>query len=374
MMFKDIPGLSEAKKKLVSSVRNNHVAHAQLFSGKPGSANLSLALAFSTYLNCENQGEDSCGECASCVKAKKYIHPDIHFVFPVCPLPIEKKEAKSAAFIKEWREFLHLNPYGNDEDWSNFFGAENKQLNISKEESRQIIRDLSLKSFEGKYKVMIIWLAEYLHPSAANGILKILEEPPENTIFLLVTYDREQLITTILSRTQVFHVPSFSDDEISAYLQDSHQLDEKRANQLALLSGGNLNLATKLITEVEDDSHQLFRDWMRVCYEKKHPTLVDWTDKFFTMNKVSQKSMIQYGINMLRESLISQNQVIDLQKVINADEQDFVSKFGGTLRDHHKIERFYGELNTFLYHIERNINVKIAFLDTSLKIHTIFRS
>jgi len=372
MRFRDIPGLEDTKKKLIDSVQNNHVAHAQLFVGKPGSANLSLALAYSTYLNCENRGEDACGECSSCSKTLKFIHPDIHFVFPVSP--VEKREAISISFLKEWREFMRLNPYGNEEDWSNLYGGEDKQLNISKEESRQIIRNLSLKSFEGKYKIMIIWLAEYLHPSAANGILKILEEPTENTVFILVSYDQEKLLTTILSRTQVFHVRSFSDKEIAQHLGNNYQVEPTKAAQIASLASGNLNQAIRLISEIEDDSHKLFREWMRACFTKNYEILVGWTDQFAGMNKISQKSLIQYGINMLREALVSQQNTPDIQKIVNEEEKDFVSRFGLALADFNKIDHLYRELNTFMYHIERNINIKIAFLDTSLKINAIIKN
>ncbi len=374
MRFSDIPGLEETKNKLIDSVKNNHVAHAQLFLGKPGSANLSLALAFSTYLNCENPLDDACGTCPSCSKANKFIHPDIHFVFPVSP--IEKKEGISQSFLTEWRKFLTDSPYGNEEDWSNYFGGENKQLNISKEESRQIIKNLSLKSFEGKYKIMVIWMAEYFHPSAANGILKILEEPPENTIFILVCNDHEKLLTTILSRTQVFSIRPFTDEEVGSRIQEvSPTTDAAKARQIASVASGNLNLAAKLLTDLEEDTHTVFRDWMRICFTKKYDVLAKWTDQFAGMSKTAQKSLIQYGINMLRESLIAQLNLDSLQKVTNEHENEFVKNFGvKALGNSEKIEKIYEELNTFLYHLERNINPKIAFLDSSLKINAIIKS
>lgn len=372
MRFSDIPGLGEEKERLYNAYHSNHVAHAQLFLGKPGSAGLALALAFATLVNCEKpENGDACGTCGSCLKNQKFIHPDVHFVFPVSS--VEKREAISQSFLPEWRQFLQQNPYGNEIDWSNTFGGENKQLNISKEESRQIIKNLALKSFEGKYKVMIIWLAEYLHPSAANGILKILEEPAENTLFILVTYDKEQLLGTILSRTQVFNIRQFTDQEIASYLGTRMEVEESRARQIASLAAGSLNEAAKLLSEVDDDSHKLFRDWMRMCYTKNYEELTKWADSYSAMNKTAQKSLIQYGINMLREMLFSRNGMDDLRRMASVEEAEFVNKFAATLTGDDRIEIIFGLFNTLLYHLERNINVKIAMLDTSLKLHAAIR-
>ena len=221
---------------------------------------------------------------------------------------------------------------------------------------------------------MIIWMAEYLHPSAANGILKILEEPPENTLFILVSNDHEKLLTTIISRTQIFNIRPFSDQEIASYLKERYQTEDDKSNQAALISSGNLNMAIKLLSEIEEDTHGVFRDWMRVCFTKKYDVLLKWTDQFAGMNKVAQKSLIQYGINMLRESLISQQKITEIQKVANKEEGEFIQKFGVALQNSQKVELIYQVLNTFLYHIERNINIKIAFLDTSIKIHSIIKS
>ena len=195
MRFGDIHGLEETKKHLTTSAQRNHVAHAQLFSGVEGSALLPMALAFASYLNCENPtDEDSCGECSSCSKSLKYVHPDIHFVFTVRSTEkITGKDVVSKSYLPAWRNFLLENPYGNSVDWAIEFGGENKQLNISRQESREMVDALSLKAFEGKYKIMIIWMPEKMHPAAANGILKILEEPAANTVFLLVSPQKEQL-------------------------------------------------------------------------------------------------------------------------------------------------------------------------------------
>ena len=211
MRFSDIIGLEDTKQQLIAAVKSNHVAHAQLFFGSEGSANLALALAFATYINCTNQSDsDSCGTCASCTKIDKLVHPDVQFIFPVSSTKkVTGKSVVSSSYMNEWRSFILNNPYSGIEQWSASYGAENKQSNISKEESRNIIKNLSLKAFEAEYKIMLIWLPEFMHPSAANGILKILEEPPKKTIFLLVTNDYEKLLTTILSRCQFLRFDLF---------------------------------------------------------------------------------------------------------------------------------------------------------------------
>src|SRR5579871_6772584 len=180
MTFSSIPGLSEIKSKLTASVQSGHIAHAQLFAGKPGSLNLSMALAFANYLHCQNRTDnDSCGTCPACSKSLKYIHPDTHFVFPLGNVKGDKDEERfRAEILKTWRSFLIEQPFSDLGNWISFYGGEDKQALIAREESREIVRALSLKPFESENKVMVIWLPEYMHLSAANGILKILEEPP----------------------------------------------------------------------------------------------------------------------------------------------------------------------------------------------------
>lgn len=368
MLFADIPGQEEVKQKLLSSVQNNQVAHAQMFLGKPGSANLALALAYTTYLNCDNPGlADACGECPACSKSKKFIHPDQHYVFPVSPTAgITGKDAVSSSYLAAWRDFLTQNPYGMTEEWSKAFGGENKSLNISKEESRNIIRDLSLKSFEGKYKTMIIWQPEYLHISAANGILKVLEEPPENTVFILVAYDHERLLTTILSRTQSLKIPLFKDDEITATLISRFDADENKARQVAHLASGNMNEAFKLINEVVDDSRGLFHNWMRNCYSHKFAELVKMSDEFAKTSKVAQRGLFDYGMNIMRECLVYNAGIEQLNR-LTGDDLTFVQNFGKVLNEA-KIESTIKLFNNSAYHLDRNASAKILFMSLSLKV------
>ncbi|MBL3656770.1 DNA polymerase III subunit [Fulvivirga sediminis] len=372
MLFADIKGLDNVKKQLINSVSSDHVAHAQLFMGKPGSPNLPMALAFANYLNCEKPSEnDACGECPSCYKNQRFIHPDMHFVYPVSATKnITGKDVVSSSYLKEWRAFLSSTPYGGIDNWSAHYGGEDKQVNISKEESRQIIKNLSLKAFEGKYKVMIIWLPEYMNAAAANGILKILEEPPEKTIFLLVSNDTERLLTTILSRTQIVTIPKFSDESIQQMLEENHGLEPQQANQLSHLADGDYNLAVKLLNNIEDDSHQLFTDWMRDCFRKDFSELVVKSDQFHSMNKVAQRSLFLYALNMFREAIIY-NAAPDLKRVSGAV-GSFIENFSKVM-DSTKVESISKLINDAHYHLERNASPKIIFLDLSLQIARIIK-
>jgi len=369
MLFSDIIGLDDIKERLIGSFKNNHVAHAQLFSGRTGGGGLALALAFANYLNCtDKKDNDACGECASCYKNAKFIHPDLNFVFPVSP--IEKRNI-SSHYLVEWRQFLLNNPYGDESAWSAAFGGENKQLNISREESRQIIQNLALKPVEGAFKIMLIWLPEYLNGSAANGILKILEEPPARTIFLLVSNNNEALIGTIRSRTQIFTIPPFQDDDVAAYLAKHKQIEGKRALQIAQMAEGNIHQANFLSTEMEDDNMPVFRDWMRLCFQADLSQMVKQAEAFTGMSKSSQKSLLQYAVNTFRETLIAFLDVSSLRKGPE-DDRAFVDNFKKVMNPD-KIEKAIGQLNQALYHLERNANARILFLDLSLEMTRVLR-
>jgi DNA polymerase III subunit delta' len=368
MRFAEIPGLDELKKRLVASARRGTVAHAQLFSGYPGGAQLALALAYAAYLTCEQPGEeDSCGSCAGCQKNSRFVHPDLHFVFPVSAVrEISGKDVVSDSFLREWREFLTANPYAGPAEWSEAFGGEDKQLNISREESRNIIRALSLSAFEARYKLMIVWLPEFLHSSAANALLKVLEEPSAGTVFLLVTSQQEQLLSTILSRTQIVKVRPFTDDEISAFLARQEGMPEEAIRQAVQIAGGDLNEALRLCREEAGESPIEFADWMRSCYTRDYSMLVEYGERFGGMKKSGQRSLLQYGLSMARESLAALHPAEGIQRVRN-HELNFVRNFGATL-GLEGIERVSREFNNALYHLERNANARIVFLDASLTI------
>ncbi len=368
MLFKNIPGLEESKAQLIQAVKNNHVAHAQMFLGQPGGGNLAMALAFATYLNCDNPGdEDACGVCPTCQKNQKFIHPDVHFVFPVgATKKVTGSDVVSTSFLKEWRGFLLQSAFGNLEKWAEFFGGENKQLNISKEESRQIIKQLALKSYEGKYKIMVIWHPENMNISSANGILKILEEPPAKTVFLLVGYDLEKIISTIISRTQIFNIPPFEDEAVQGYVLEHFEVDDGKAKQIAHLAKGDINVIEELISGVENNSHEWFRDWMRGCFTKDLTKLVKLSDQFHGMNKVAQKSVLHYALQMFRESLLKVAGNEDMLRLTGA-ESTFIENFSKVM-DFDKIAVFVQEIEQDFYYLERNASAKMIFLDLSLKI------
>ncbi len=373
MFFREITGLEEVKQTLIGAIQRGQIAHAQLFFGTEGSANLAMALAYATYINCENrQKDDSCGQCASCSKINKLIHPDVHFVFPVAATKKVTKDPLSENFMAEWRVFLKENLYTSLSDWCNYIATENRQPNISAEESRSIIRKLSLKAYEAQYKVLILWLPELLNNTSANALLKILEEPPPKTVFLLVSQSIEKLLTTILSRTQLVRIRSFNNQEIWQVLVDKKGVEAKRAVQIAYLSEGNLQEALQLSQESVSDNHVLFRDWMRLCFRANFTELVEYTEKFAKMSKEAQKSLLLYGLEMIREALVSPYKEAKLVR-LEGEELTFVEGFSKVVTQA-KAEGLYSQLNEACLHLERNGSAKIIFLDTSLAIAGIIKS
>jgi DNA polymerase III subunit delta' len=367
MRFSEIPGLTETKNLLIQAVQSNHSAHAQLFVGGEGALNLPMALAYATYLHCENRADDACGTCAACSKNNKYIHPDTHFVFPLSNVKNDKDDERfKADIMKAWRAFLLEQPFGNLDDWTNHYGGEDKQALISREESREIIKTLSLKPFESKYKVMIIWQPELMHPSAANGILKILEEPPAHTYFILVTNASDKLLPTIISRTQIVTVPLLEDEDILNYLSGVKKLEQTRGQKIVQLSDGNINMALKLIDSEEDDNAQRFSEWMRACYKKNFPLLVTMAEDYHALDKLNQKNLILYSINMMRETLLHSSGGSAMNRT-RGEELKFVQDFSKVM-NLEKIDESFRLMNEATYFLERNGSAKMIFLDLSLKI------
>ncbi len=363
MRFSSIPGLQETKLKLVNSVKNNHLAHALLFHGPEGSASLAMALGLTSYLYCENpQGDDACGVCASCQRMKKLILPDLNFAFP--QIVRTKEELKDGVDdLGNFRKFVIEQPYGNIHDYILSMKMQKKQLNISKEAARNIIQTLSLKSFEGGFKTMLIWGVEYLHPSAANALLKIIEEPPEKTLFILITHDHEKLLTTILSRTQKVFVRGFTDEEIQSHLESEHQIDSDKAKEIAILSYGSMREAYRLRDEVRDNQVMLIREWLRSCVTFNTDKIFENVNEFSKTDIEGQKSLMLTGLFILREVLLQKNSLEELLRTQN-EERDFIEKLSANTLNENDVNFMYEKFNEAYYHLERNINAK--FVLTSL--------
>lgn len=367
MKFSNITGLKTIKEALIASVKNKHVAHAQLFVGNEGSANLALALAYAQYINCEDPQEtDSCGFCSSCIQFSKMVHPDLHLVFPMTNLEKVNKEDLKAHLLKLFRPFIQENPFADIHDWGQYIGAENKQFSISVEEGRGIIQYISMKSFQAEFKIVLIWLPEQMNGSTSNAILKALEEPPPKTIFILVANDIEKIIPTILSRCQLVYVHAFSEVETKQYLVENKQVDEKNALRIAKISDGNLNKAQKLVSEDVDDSHEIFATWMRLCFGKKYQELLLFSEDFSKKGRENQKNMLLYGLQTVRDSLMVTAQVPEL---VHQDENEFkfIEKFSKAVNQE-RLPSLCDILTETFAHIERNGNAKIIFFDTSLKV------
>jgi len=359
MRWAEIPGLSEIKERLTDSVRRGNVAHALLFDGRSGSAALPMALAFATYINCSHRtGEDSCGQCASCSKYDKLVHPDLSFTFPTAG----GKKVLSENFMAEWREFVKENPFGSYSDWLNRIGI--RQGNIPVEESRQIIQNLSLKSYEGGYKVVVIWNVESMAAPAANALLKILEEPPEKTLFLLITSDYNRLLPTIQSRVQRVAVRELDEEEMVGFLAERHGLTRERAARIAFLTEGNINLALSHLGREETDHKEWFVNWMRYCFVFDLAKLVPVADRFDEFSKEEQKNILEYGLKILREIYLENIGLGHMIKLEN-DELTFVQKFSKVFR-FENIDKISGAISEAMMHIERNVRAKIVFMDLSL--------
>lgn len=368
MLFSKIRGLEKVKEALTRRAKGGNIPHAMLFAGKEGAPALPMALAVATYLNCEKPLEnDACGVCPACQKNAKFIHPDLHFVFPVASTKkiTKKEEVVSHSFLREWRSFLSENVYSTVEDWANYMGTD-KQVIITREESRNIVKNLSLKKFEGNYKVMIMWLPEFMHQTAANAILKILEEPPPETVFILVSHQEERLLGTITSRTQRIFIPLFSDEDLMQILHEDYQVDDAQARQLAQLADGNIQEALKLSQQVNNDYQDLFAQWMRECFTRKIDALVARADEFHMLSRIDQRSFLQYALNIIRESLLLNAQANELNRT-TGEVLTFVERFSTTMKPE-VAERIIPLINEGIQHLERNANAKIMFLDLSINI------
>jgi DNA polymerase-3 subunit delta' len=365
MLFKDIIGQQAVKDRLIRSVKEGRISHAQLFLGPQGSGSLAMAVAYAQYICCSNKREtESCDQCSSCIKYNKLVHPDLHFVYPVA---LSKDVRTSSDVITEWRSAFLSNPYISLFNWFEQLNAENKQAIIGVEESGDILRKLSLTTYEAEYKIMIIWQAEKMNQAAANKLLKILEEPPDKTLFLLICENEEQLLRTIVSRTQLIKINKIKDEELADALVVNNELSPEAAQKIAHLADGNYTEALLLISENENAAQNLvsFQKLMRASLKFDPKAVMVWIDEIAAAGRERQKNFLNYALHIMRESLVLNYADASLIK-LGADEQDFVKKFSPFIHVSN-VERFIEELNSAHYHMERNANAKILFMDLAFK-------
>lgn len=372
MYFSEIIGQDAARKQLLQAVTHNRLSHAMIMLAPEGAGGLPIGLAFTQYLVCEARGEhDACGQCNACKKAAQYIHPDIHFSYPVIPRKTGDKPV-STDYAAEWREFIAQQPYGNAYDWLQFIGAENKQGNITANECQDIIRKLNLKSFESPYKILLMWMPEYLG-NEGNRLLKLIEEPPPNTVFILVAENQEQILQTILSRTQLIKINPLSKEEVVKALTERNQATLQRAHQISTIASGNYREALQLLQHSDNDYHELLRNWLNCIFMQNRKGLQEWVDHMASpkMGRENQKQFVRYFINVLEHSL--RVQYMDRGQLAFSDEEvDFAEKLK-KLANLGQMQQLMEELDKSYYHIERNANGKILFHALSIRLQYIFK-
>lgn len=384
MKFSDIPGNIKLKENLIRSVNDNRISHALLFFGPEGSASLALAVAYAQFINCARKSEnDSCGECPSCRKYSKLVHPDLHFIYPVNKTKdVDEKKVTSKDLLVPWREFLKDSYYSSLFDWYEKIEIEKKQGLISAEDASNINSTLSYKAYEAEYKVMIIWMVEKMKVAAANKVLKILEEPPDKTLFILITEDYNQLLKTITSRAQLIKVSKFEDKDIEAVLQQKYELSPEKSREVAFYCNGNLGKALKNIRMGAEDvavsEHEwfsLFREWMRACFTIKN-RLKDYDKLQATINSVTGegsreklKDFLTYSLEMLSSCLQygAGNRALVRS---SGEELKFIRDFSPFVH-FGNIKAMEKEINKAIFHIERNAQPSIIVTDLSHRISSL---
>ena len=358
MQFKNVIGQTELKKDFIREIKQGKIAHAQLFMGSLGNGGLPLALAFTQYLFCKNPTDtDSCGVCPSCLKVQDLQHPDVHFVYPV----VQAISKVSDSFLADWRTQLKEEPYFDAYSWTKRIDSKERKPIIGTEESAEIIRKLNLKSYEGGYKVMLIWLPEEMNATCSNKLLKILEEPPKNTLFLLVSEDPSKLLVTIQSRTQFIRIPKIESEHLTNELSARFRLDKTQAESITAFSEGNFIQACDFLNASDDKGiyREHFIQLMRTSYKKDVLGMMQWADGLAAEGKERQKLFIQYALHMFRQSLLS-NYMGDVLLRISSEEEQFLKNFAPFISGNN-IREFIETFDDAYYHIDRNANARILF-------------
>ena len=370
MKFSEVLGLDHIKNHLIKSTNNGRISHAQLLSGKEGSGLLAMAIAYAQYILASSSNNPEISD----VKCEKLMHPDLHFAFPVATNDKIKSKPVSNLFLNEWREFVKLKPYGNLFEWLQSIGIENKQGQIGVDEAEQIVKALKLKSYEGGYKVMIIWMAEKMNNSASNKLLKLLEEPPKKTVFLLITEDEEQLISTIKSRCQILHFPILSEADITNGLVQKEGTDLPIAQNIAHQANGNYNKALQLLhnNDTNEQFEHWFITWVRAAFRAKGNAsvindLIDWSDVISKSGRETQKRFLNYCLQFFRQAMLYNYNAEELVFFEPKNKGFKLENFAPYVHSKN-ILLINEELNNAIYHIERNGNAKIILLDLSIKL------
>ncbi|NRB59571.1 MAG: DNA polymerase III subunit delta' [Winogradskyella sp.] len=375
MLFSEVLGQIHIKNHLTKSVDAGRIAHAQLFVGPEGSGTLPMALAYAQYILCGNTNGENTGGNDSCnLKFKNFSHPDLHFAFPVTTSDKVKSKPVSNFYLEEWRQLLEQQPYGNLFDWYKLLGVDNKQGQIGVDEALEIVKSLSLKSYEGGYKVMLIWMAEKMNTAAANKLLKLIEEPPEKTIFLLIAEDEEQIINTIRSRCQILNFPPLAEDVIAEGLVKQYHIEHSVAAKIAHQSNGNYNKACDLIYQDSEDIQfeKWFVVWVRSAFKAKGNKsaihdLISWSEEIAKTGRETQKKFLSFCLNYFRQALFLNYNASELVYLEPRSENFKLEKFAPFVHDSNILE-ISNELQDAIYHIERNGNSKIILTDLSIKL------
>lgn len=375
MLFSEILGQEHIKSHLTTSADRGRVPHAQLFVGPEGSGTLPMAIAYAQYLLCKNtNGENTNGNEACNLKFKALSHPDLHFAFPVTTTQSVKSHPVSNHFMAEWRQLLNEQPYGNLFDWYKILGVDNKQGQIGVDEAQDIVKALALKSYEGGYKVMLIWMAEKMNVACANKLLKLIEEPPNKTIFLLIAEDEEQIINTIRSRCQVLHFPPLAEVVIRDALVKQYDIDITEATKIAHQTDGNYNKACDLVYQDSEDLQfeEWFVFWVRSAFKAKGNKsaihdLISWSEEIAKTGRETQKQFLQFCLNYFRQAMLLNYKAESLVYIEPKVEKFKLENFAPFIHDANILD-ISEELQTAMYHIERNGNSKIILTDLSIKL------
>jgi len=375
MLFSEILGQEHIKSHLTKSVDNGRIAHAQLFVGPEGCGTLPMAIAYAQYLLCANtEGENNGGIAACNLKFNNLSHPDLHFAFPITTSDKIKSHPVSSHYMEEWRQLLKEQPYGNLFDWYRLLGVDNKQGQIGVDEAQDIVKSLALKSYEGGYKVMLIWMAEKMNTACANKLLKLIEEPPNKTIFILVAEDEEQIITTIRSRCQILHFPPLAEDVIKDALVKNYGLELSVATKIAHQANGNYNKACDLVYQDSEDIQfeTWFIFWIRSAFKAKGNKaaihdLISWSEEIAKTGRETQKQFLNFCLDFFRQALLLNYKANDLVFLETKTEKFKLEKFAPFVHGNNIME-ISNELQDAIYHIERNGNSKIILTDLSIKL------